>query len=264
MNTRLANNLGGPAIVKSFDRYEVERGRVAEQSGAYRDEKIDAITVRKAFFSSLRLLVGAMFVTTLVVGGTTAITAGGLTAGAVVTYFMYLRYLDGPMTRIGKTANNYQKAKSSAERVFGVLGYEADVRTPEDGHAPTAVDGGVTFDDVEFSYSEDGEATEPPHTTKARAATPRAPAPATGVRGLTGRNGGIGPGQNPVQRRPPVAGESVIKCGCAVRPTVWNSPGTATPRGRLPSTAQPCSSTPSSTTRRRTSNRPTSTPTSCS
>jgi len=157
MNTRLSNNLGGAAIVKSFDRYDVERGRVAEQSGAYRDEKIDAITVRKAFFSSLRLLVGAMFVTTLIVGGRTAITAGGLTAGAFVTYFMYLRYLDGPMTRIGKTANNYQKAKSSAERVFGVLGYEADVRTPAEGDAPTDVDGSVTFEDVSFSYSEEGE-----------------------------------------------------------------------------------------------------------
>jgi len=157
MNTRLSNNLGGAAIVKSFDRYDVERDRVGEQSGAYRDEKIDAITIRKAFFSSLRLLVGAMFVTTLIVGGRTAITAGGLTAGAFVTYFMYLRYLDGPMTRIGKTANNYQKAKSSAERVFGVLGYEADVRSPSEGAVPETVDGRVTFDDVTFSYSEGGE-----------------------------------------------------------------------------------------------------------
>jgi len=157
MNTRLSNNLGGAAIVKSFDRYDVERDRVGEQSGAYRDEKIDAITIRKAFFSSLRLLVGAMFVTTLVVGGRTAITAGGLTAGAFVTYFMYLRYLDGPMTRIGKTANNYQKAKSSAERVFGVLGYEADVRSPAEGDSPETVDGRVAFEDVEFSYSEGGE-----------------------------------------------------------------------------------------------------------
>jgi ATP-binding cassette subfamily B protein len=61
------------------------------------------------------------------------------------------------MTRIGKTANKYQKAKSSAERVFGVLGYTADVTTAEDGHAPDTVDGRVGFDDVDFSYSEGGE-----------------------------------------------------------------------------------------------------------
>jgi len=157
LNTRLANNLGGAPIVKSFDRYDVERGRVAEQSGGYRDEKIGAITVRKAFFSSLRLLVGAMFVTILVVGGSSAVTAGGMSAGTFAVYFMYLRYIDGPMTRIGKTANNYQKAKSSAERVFGVLGYRSEIRSPADGHAPDDIEGGVAFEDVYFSYDEEGE-----------------------------------------------------------------------------------------------------------
>ncbi|ELZ15406.1 xenobiotic-transporting ATPase [Haloterrigena salina JCM 13891] len=157
LNTRLANNLGGAAIVKSFDRYEVENRRVAEQSRGYRDEKIDAITVRKAFFASLRLIVGAMFVTILIVGGRDAITAGGLSTGAFVAFFVYLQQLDGPMTRIGKTANNYQKAKSSAERVFGVLGYEADIQSPTDGTDPVSLDGDVAFEDVTFSYSDGGE-----------------------------------------------------------------------------------------------------------
>ncbi|QRV17969.1 ABC transporter ATP-binding protein (plasmid) [Haloterrigena salifodinae] len=157
LNTRLANNLGGAAIVKSFDRYEVENRRVAEQSRGYRDEKIDAITVRKAFFASLRLIVGAMFVTILIVGGRDAITAGGLSTGAFVAFFVYLQQLDGPMTRIGKTANNYQKAKSSAERVFGVLGYEANIQSPADGTDPVSLDGDVAVEDVTFSYSDDGE-----------------------------------------------------------------------------------------------------------
>ena len=157
LNTRLSNNLGGAAIVKSFDRYDIENDRVGEQSEGYRDEKISAITVRKAFFASLRLIVGAMFVIILVVGGRSAITAGGLTAGTFVTFFLYLRELDGPMTRIGKTANNYQKAKSSAERVFGVLAHDAEVQSPEDGYEPDEIDGEVAFEDVRFSYAEDGE-----------------------------------------------------------------------------------------------------------
>ena len=157
LNTRLSNNLGGAAIVKSFDRYDVENGRVEEQSAGYRDEKIGAITVRKAFFASLRLLVGAMFVSILVAGGYSVVTAGGLTAGTFVVFFMYLRELDGPMTRIGKTANNYQKAKSSAERVFGILATDADIQSPSEPVAPDAVDGDVTFENVAFSYGEDGE-----------------------------------------------------------------------------------------------------------
>ncbi|MCU4741738.1 ABC transporter ATP-binding protein [Natronoglomus mannanivorans] len=157
LNTRLANNLGGAAIVKSFDRYDVENQRVGKQSEGYRDEQISAITVRKAFFASLRLIVGAMFVAILIVGGRDAITAGGLTAGTFAVFFMYLRELDGPMTRIGKTANNYQKAKSSAERVFGILAYEADIRSPRDGDDPDSLEGTVEFEHVDFSYTDDGD-----------------------------------------------------------------------------------------------------------
>ena len=43
LNTRLANNLGGAAIIKTFDRYDFERERVAAQSEAYHDEKVAAL-----------------------------------------------------------------------------------------------------------------------------------------------------------------------------------------------------------------------------
>ncbi len=98
-----------------------------------------------------------MFVSILVAGGYSVVTAGGLTAGTFVVFFMYLRELDGPMTRIGKTANNYQKAKSSAERVFGILATDSDIQSPPDATAPDHVAGEVSFDNVEFSYSDDGE-----------------------------------------------------------------------------------------------------------
>ncbi len=151
LNTRLANNLSGAAVIKSFDRYDEEAGRVQARSAAYRDEKIDAITIRKGFFASLRFVVGFMFLSVLVVGGTSVVD-GTLTAGTFVAFFLYLRYLDGPMTRIGKTANNYQKAKSSAERVFGILGHESQVTNTADSHVPNVIDGTVSFEDVVFSY----------------------------------------------------------------------------------------------------------------
>ncbi|MFB6120803.1 MAG: ABC transporter ATP-binding protein, partial [Halobacteriaceae archaeon] len=151
LNTRLSNNLGGAPVIKSFDRYGVELDRVTDQSAEYRDEKIQAITVRRVFFSSLRLVIGATFVLILVFGGQTAIQ-GTLSAGTFAVFFMLMRRLDGPMTRIGKTANKYQKAKSSAERVFGILGHEPAITAPDDAYDPESVSGTVEFDDVTFSY----------------------------------------------------------------------------------------------------------------
>jgi len=152
LNTRLANNLGGAPVIKSFDRYDIESDRIGDQSQEYRDEKIEAITVRRMFFSSLRVIIGITFVLVLLFGGQSAI-AGGLSAGAFAVFFMLLRRLDGPMTRIGKTANRYQKAQSSAERVFGILGHEPTITSPADAYDPDAIAGDVDFDNVTFRYN---------------------------------------------------------------------------------------------------------------
>jgi len=124
LNTRLENNLGGTAVIKTFNRHAFERDRVAEQSETYHDEKVAALRIRRAFFASLRLTTGVVFVVVLYVGGTDIIlgTPGALSAGAFALFFLYLRRLYSPMRRVGKSANKYQLAKSSAERVFGLLG----------------------------------------------------------------------------------------------------------------------------------------------
>jgi ATP-binding cassette subfamily B protein len=159
LNTRLENNLGGVAVVKAFDRYEFERDRVAEQSAAYHDEKVAALRVRRAFFAALRLLTGVVFVVVLFVGGRSIITTppGGealITTGAFAAFFLYLRRLYSPMRRIGRSANKYQQAKSSAERVFGLLGREPTVTSPADPHVPESVAGRVTFEDARFGYTD--------------------------------------------------------------------------------------------------------------
>jgi ATP-binding cassette subfamily B protein len=153
LNTRLANNLGGPAVIKSFDRYPIELQRVVDRSRAYRDEKIEAIRIRRTFFSSLRLLVGGTFVFVLLIGGRAAI-AGGISTGTFAVFFMLLMRLDGPLQRIGKTANKYHKTKASAERVFGILAIDPSVSSQEDPYEPTTVRGDVTFEDVTFGYDE--------------------------------------------------------------------------------------------------------------
>jgi len=151
LNTRLQNNLGGAAVIKSFDRYGIEEQRVNEESALYRDEKIRAIKIRRAFFSGLKLVIGGVFVTFLIVGGK-GVIQGTMTLGTLTLFFMFLRRLRGPMRRLGKTANKYQKAKSAAERVFGILGSQPSITSPEDAHDPDAVEGNVTFEDVTFSY----------------------------------------------------------------------------------------------------------------
>jgi ATP-binding cassette subfamily B protein len=154
LNTRLENNLGGTAVIKTFNRHAFERGRVAAQSRTYHDEKVAALRIRRAFFASLRLTTGVVFVLVLYIGGSDIIAGdpGALSAGAFALFFLYLRRLYSPMRRVGKSANRYQLAKSSAERVFGLLGKEPTVTEPPDSHEPESVTGDVAFEDVTFGY----------------------------------------------------------------------------------------------------------------
>lgn len=156
LNTRLENNLGGTAVIKTFNRHAFERDRVADQSQTYHDEKVAALRIRRAFFASLRLTTGIVFVLVLYIGGTDIIleNSGALSAGAFALFFLYLRRLYSPMRRVGKSANKYQLAKSSAERVFGLLGKEPTVAEPETPHNPTHVAGDVTFENVTFGYGD--------------------------------------------------------------------------------------------------------------
>jgi ATP-binding cassette subfamily B protein len=156
LNTRLENNLGGTAVIKTFNRHAFERGRVAAQSRTYHDEKVAALRIRRAFFASLRLTTGVVFVLVLYIGGSDIIAGdpGALSAGAFALFFLYLRRLYSPMRRVGKSANRYQLAKSSAERVFGLLGKEPTVTEPADPHEPESVTGDVAFEDVTFGYGD--------------------------------------------------------------------------------------------------------------
>ncbi|UIO99722.1 ABC transporter ATP-binding protein/permease [Halobaculum sp. CBA1158] len=159
LNSRLENNIGGARVIKAFNRHDFEFDRVAAQSERYHDEKVGAIRARRAFFSGLRLLTGVVFVAILWVAGSDIIAgeAGALQAGTVAVFFLLLRRLYSPMRRVGKTANKYQLAKSSAERVFGLLGYDPEVTSPEDAYVPESVEGRVTFDEVRFGYTDDEE-----------------------------------------------------------------------------------------------------------
>ncbi|PSQ18615.1 ABC transporter ATP-binding protein [Halobacteriales archaeon QS_8_69_26] len=167
LNARLENNIGGAKVIKTFDRYDFEHDRVADLSEDYHDDQVQAIKLRRAFFASIRVLTGVAFVGILVVGGSLVVSGSfvfgplavgsAVSAGTFTMFFLYLRRMYSPMRRIGLTANRYQRAKSSAERVFGVLGHEPEITTPQGGFDPDEVDGRVEFDDVTFSYESSEE-----------------------------------------------------------------------------------------------------------
>jgi len=163
--SRLENNLSGIEVVKSFTTEDFESERVTEASSDHRDARWDARRWGVRFGPSLTLINGVGFAVVFVVGGMwvtgqwilfprPGFFTGTATVGTVVLFLQYTRQIQGPMAQAGMLLNNFERVKASAERVWVLMDYPADVPEREDPLPLETPVGRVDYDGVEFSYPE--------------------------------------------------------------------------------------------------------------
>ncbi|GAB4375037.1 MAG: ABC transporter ATP-binding protein [Elainellaceae cyanobacterium] len=120
LNSRFSNNLGGIVTIKSFvtEEYEVERLRA--ESEAYRQSNRKAIALSAAFVPLIRILILIGFTALLVYGGLAA-AAGEMAVGTYSVLVFMIQRLLWPLTRLGETLDQYQRAMASTNRVMNLL-----------------------------------------------------------------------------------------------------------------------------------------------
>ncbi len=149
--SRLENNIGGILVIKSFTAEEYEARRVEHASEGYRKANHHAIKLSTVFVPLIRMAIAVGFAAVILVGGWWVMD-GAMTAGELVLFCMMIQRMLWPMTRLGQTFDEYQRAKASATRIFGLLDTPSRVQDPE---SPTPMDrakGDVEFDNVFFRY----------------------------------------------------------------------------------------------------------------
>jgi ATP-binding cassette subfamily B protein len=149
--SRLENNIGGILVIKSFTAETYEAERVEQASEAYRKANHHAIKLNSVFIPVVRMGIALGFAAVIVLGGWW-VMQGRLTAGELVLFCMMIQRLLWPLTRLGQTFDEYQRAKASAVRIFGLLETPAAVQDPEQPQPMTRARGEVEFDNVQFRY----------------------------------------------------------------------------------------------------------------
>jgi ATP-binding cassette subfamily B protein len=160
LNSRLENNLGGITVIKTFNTERFESDRVDDVSTDYYDANWDAIDTRIKFFPALRVIAGAGFVLTFLVGGLWVLgeaplwlTGGGtLQVGVFVTFILYTQRFIWPMAQFGSIINMYQRARASSARLFGLMDTPSRIVEDPDAEALTVEEGEVVYDGVTFGY----------------------------------------------------------------------------------------------------------------
>jgi len=83
---------------------------------------------------------------------------GALTLGEFVAFTSYMWQFYGPVEGLCRLNHRFQRAATSAERVFEVLDSQPDVADPPSAPTMPTIEGRVVFDDVSFSYEQGKQA----------------------------------------------------------------------------------------------------------
>ncbi|GAB4344555.1 MAG: ABC transporter ATP-binding protein [Cyanophyceae cyanobacterium] len=151
LSARLANNLGGITTIKSYVAEAHERDRVAADSDAYRQSNRRAITLSAAFVPLIRIVILVGFTATLLYGGLET-ARGAIAVGTYSVMVFITQRLLWPLTSLGQTLDNYQRAMASTRRVFGLLDTPIAAHPGDRLLNPAQVRGAIALKEVEFGY----------------------------------------------------------------------------------------------------------------
>src|SRR5690606_3176275 len=152
INARLANNLGGITTIKAYTAEEHENEQVRRESEEYRESNRRAIRVRAAFIPLIRMVILIGFTATLLFGGIEAVQ-GDLSVGAYSVLVFLTQRLLWPLTRLGETLDQYQRAMASTNRVMGLLDTPFEIHPGSQSLPPASIRGEIEIRNVTFSYA---------------------------------------------------------------------------------------------------------------
>lgn len=151
VNARLASNLSGVTTIKAYAAEAHEIGRVEADSQAYREANRRAIAYSAAFVPLVRILILVGFTGTLVFGGFRVLD-GALAVGTYSFLVYITQRLLWPLTRLGETLDQYQRAMASTRRIFGVLDTPVEAHPGDRALPAETVRGAVEMRGISFAY----------------------------------------------------------------------------------------------------------------
>ncbi|MCB0160804.1 MAG: ABC transporter ATP-binding protein, partial [Caldilineaceae bacterium] len=151
LNGQLSNNLGGIATIKSFTAERFELARMTKESNVYRERNRDAIRLSSAFVPLIRMFIVSGFVAIMYFGGLMTFN-GQMEVGTYSVLIFMTQRLLWPLTSLGNTLDQYQRAMASTNRVFNLLDTKPEILSGDQALPLAQVRGDIVFDDVTFDY----------------------------------------------------------------------------------------------------------------
>jgi ATP-binding cassette subfamily B protein len=157
VNADLQENVAGLRVAQAYRREEVNSGRFAGLSGAYRVSRLRAqrmIAVYFPFVQALSTIGGAV----VLLAAASEIHNGAISVGSLIAYLLWVDSLFAPVQQMSQVFDGYQQANVGLQRIKGLL--QTPTSTPPASHPiqPGRLRGAIELRDVHFGYT--GQRTE--------------------------------------------------------------------------------------------------------
>jgi len=159
LNTRLENSISGVDLTKATASERFEIGRVRKASKRLFDDTMAVLKLSYLYRPGMELLAGLAFAATFLVGGLWLVNdaapgplTGTLSVGDFVVFLFLTQRIVDPLAEVSNIVDQYENAKASSERVFGLMDISTGVEDPAEPAPFEDIEGHVEFDDVSFAY----------------------------------------------------------------------------------------------------------------
>lgn len=159
LNTRLENALSGVELVKTSGTESYESERVENASWRYFRDTMAVLRLNYVYRPGMEMLAGLSFAVTFIVGGLWIfqgeapwMLTGDLRTGEFVTFLFMTQRFVTPLSQVSNIIDQYENAKASSERIFGLMDIPSMITEAEDPVDLEDPEGRVEYDHVDFGY----------------------------------------------------------------------------------------------------------------
>lgn len=141
-------------VVQAFGHEDEAMEKFGEING-----RLEKCSLRATFFSSLTnpstRFVNNMVYAAVALTGAFAAISGSITPGGLTSFLSYANQYTKPFNEISGVITELQNALACAARIFELIEEEPQISDEGNAKLPVDVDGNVTMQNVEFSYTDD-------------------------------------------------------------------------------------------------------------
>ncbi|MEK5068476.1 ABC transporter ATP-binding protein [Sporosarcina sp. FSL K6-1508] len=152
----LHERVAGVSVIKSFALEEEEQERFNKTNGNFLEKAIDHTKWNAKAFAVVNTITDVAPLLVLAYAGYQVIN-NDLSVGTMVAFIAYIDRVYNPLRRLVNASTTLTQSFASMDRVFDLMEQEYDITNKSGALALPPIEGEIEFDNVSFTYEEEGE-----------------------------------------------------------------------------------------------------------